>query len=130
MPLLTIPDGAPSTTIHRNIQFLLTYHQIPEGEATTITFRFTQFVNPLMLSRRNNTLITDLQSSVRWANQEDENEDCTICLQIFRGREDINTIAYNHIFYDLYIAQSKLAKIVPFVGKNLSKSFIPQCFHH
>lgn len=124
MPVLTNRDGALSTTIEGNIEYLLTYHQIPLAEAITITHRFSQFVNALILSRRNNTttqikyfltvthynfqtpppmeidtLITHLQSSIRQANNKDEDEDCSICLQTFRGREDINDIACNHKFH-------------------------------
>lgn len=43
--------------------------------------------------------IADLETSIRVTSPAAENEECIICLQPFKGREEINTLAYNHNYH-------------------------------
>ncbi|KAG7567941.1 Zinc finger RING-type [Arabidopsis thaliana x Arabidopsis arenosa] len=89
-----------------------------------MTTRFLQFIGALQISRESQTslpiliyfkvtdynfqansridtdiLIAELQTSKRKPTTNEENEDCIICLQTFKGRQDINSLACNHIYH-------------------------------
>ncbi|ESQ50124.1 hypothetical protein EUTSA_v10002215mg [Eutrema salsugineum] len=112
------------TTLTQTIESLLTYHEIEETQARRTAAYFVSFLNAVQISHQtdigttidiyfkisdNNyharskmdtdTLIANLNTTKRNPTFEDENEDCPICLQTFKGIEDINSLPCNHMYH-------------------------------
>ncbi|KAG7568921.1 hypothetical protein ISN45_Aa04g016930 [Arabidopsis thaliana x Arabidopsis arenosa] len=101
------PNGEASTwpTLRSTLQFLLTYHQIQESEATRMTSMFLQFLNAIHISTE-----SENETAKRVPTTSEENEDCAICLETIKGRDDINNLACNHIYHNECIVTWLYAK--------------------
>ncbi|BAB01979.1 unnamed protein product [Arabidopsis thaliana] len=84
------------------LHFLKAVHistQSKRDKAILIYFKVTDYNFQADSRIDTDVLIAHLETAKRVPTTSEENEDCAICLQTFKGRDDINNLACNHIYH-------------------------------